>query len=230
MADQYIVNLVTTAELAALVSGSGLKQGLQYKNTETGVLYVATSANTYERMFLYKTYIAMLSARNIDGNTAQSEDKVLVVGETYVVEELKAGSDFSNVGYVSDGVSFVATNTTPTVWSNDRVYCISDNPIVETILENTLGDIVWDGSNGWYDGILNGAFTQNKTVTPPFGDLTFMPIMVSNTYVPLANYQVVTSDTNGVGLWIVDLTGNGIDIWKACPVNTKIYVEIRVYN
>ena len=42
----------------------------------------------------------------------------LVVGESYVIESLNGSDDFSNVGYVSPGVAFVATGTTPNDWSN----------------------------------------------------------------------------------------------------------------
>ena len=40
---------VTTAELAALVSASGLFEGFFYKETTLGILLQATSVNTYRR-------------------------------------------------------------------------------------------------------------------------------------------------------------------------------------
>lgn len=42
----------------------------------------------------------------------------LVVGNTYLVIDGSVGGDnFSNVGYVSDGVAFIATGTTPMQWT-----------------------------------------------------------------------------------------------------------------
>ena len=40
----------------------------------------------------------------------------LQVGIQYTIPTLSAGDNFSNVGYVADGVPFFATNTTPNVW------------------------------------------------------------------------------------------------------------------
>jgi len=42
----------------------------------------------------------------------------LVVGRSYIIYTLNAGDNFTNVGYVSTGVPFVATGTTPTTWAN----------------------------------------------------------------------------------------------------------------
>lgn len=42
----------------------------------------------------------------------------LVVGKNYIIYELKAGDNFSNVGYTSEGVLFTATENIPTNWSN----------------------------------------------------------------------------------------------------------------
>lgn len=42
----------------------------------------------------------------------------LTIGKEYVISVLEAGDDFSNVGYVSDKATFIATGTTPTTWTN----------------------------------------------------------------------------------------------------------------
>lgn len=55
---------------------------------------------------------------NISFESPLVETTVLVIGKTYVVDALQAGDNFTNVGYVSDGVAFIATATTPTVWVN----------------------------------------------------------------------------------------------------------------
>ncbi len=43
---------------------------------------------------------------------------VLNIGYIYVINAVDLGDDFANVGYVSDGVPFVALATTPTAWAN----------------------------------------------------------------------------------------------------------------
>jgi len=78
MADKLLVNLVTTAELATLVSTSGLVEGLQYKNTETGVLVLAVSSTEYVLLTRsYKEYVARISQ-----DTALANPTVLVFANT----------------------------------------------------------------------------------------------------------------------------------------------------
>lgn len=71
----------------------------------------------------------------------------LVVGNTYLIQTLEAGDDFSNVGYISENNHFIATGTTPTTWSNstvvtttfDSVHCIPNFGIVYTSGELVVG-------------------------------------------------------------------------------------------
>lgn len=54
----------------------------------------------------------------------------LVTGRRYVISDFIAGDDFTNVGAASNatGVSFVATGTTPTTWSNSSVLKLMNGP------------------------------------------------------------------------------------------------------
>jgi len=54
-------------------------------------------------------------------DTTSSSSGLLVVGVEYVILTLAVGDNFVNVGYVSVGTPFIATGTTPTVWSNGTV-------------------------------------------------------------------------------------------------------------
>lgn len=57
----------------------------------------------------------------------------LTIGNRYTIYTLQAGDNFSNLGYVSEGVAFTATGTTPTSWSNGtEVYDVYSLPI-ETV-------------------------------------------------------------------------------------------------
>ena len=85
----------------------------------------------------------------------------LIVGHKYIVYQLEAGDDFANVGYVSTGVIFTATGTTPTTWSNGSfvIYCTLSIPTLSTVGTNSLGTIVWSPySYCVYRGTLTGAF------------------------------------------------------------------------
>ena len=52
-------------------------------------------------------------------------------GQIYVIDKLESGDNFSNVGFVTQGVPFEATGTTPTNWTNfTRVYDINTASLV----------------------------------------------------------------------------------------------------
>ncbi len=81
-----------------------------------------------------KVYVALLTQ-----TTVSTTSGLLEVGKTYNIESLVAGDDFANVGYVADNTPFIATGTTPTVWTNSTVVVnITDSAPVATVLENSL--------------------------------------------------------------------------------------------
>lgn len=111
----------------------------------------------------YTVYKALMSQ-----TTVADTSGTLVEGKTYIIDSLKTGDDFSNVGYVEEGTAFVATGTTPTDWTNSTsVMNLTDSAPTVTILENSIGDIVWAyDSVGVFTGTLAGKFTEDKTYFP----------------------------------------------------------------
>jgi hypothetical protein len=70
----------------------------------------------------------------------------LVVGQKYVIDEVLSGDDFSNVGYVTPGVEFTATNTDPTNWTNyTRVFFGSSFGTMKDISFVTASFAIPDG-------------------------------------------------------------------------------------
>lgn len=93
----------------------------------------------------------------------------LVVGMRYTITTFVAGDDFTNVGAASNanGVIFIATGATPTVYSNGSTLD-SDGAPIATVLENTLGGtLVWTRNDaGTYFATLIGVFPVNKVFAP----------------------------------------------------------------
>lgn len=59
--------------------------------------------------------------------TITTTSGVLVAGKSYRIDTLLGTDNFSNVGYVTAGVAFTATGTTPTTWTNSTVvYNLTD--------------------------------------------------------------------------------------------------------
>lgn len=83
----------------------------------------------------------------------------LINGAWYVISNIAAGDDFSNVGYVSSGVPFQATGTTPTSWTNGTlVYGGIEIGGVNIILKSSTPSITLFGldkleleRNSYYD-------------------------------------------------------------------------------
>ena len=92
----------------------------------------------------------------------------LVIGKEYIVGQQETGDDFSNVGYVTDGVPFIATGTTPTTWTNNSTvsYYTGDITIIYNDLDPSL--IISTGEVNSQFGktsfiISNNKFLQAKT-------------------------------------------------------------------
>lgn len=91
----------------------------------------------------------------------------LVVGTTYRIISYVPGDDFTNVGASSnaDNVFFIATGTTPAVWTNSSNISYNNGaPTVYYIVKNTLD--VWGFLyNGNGDNLIksNNSFITDKT-------------------------------------------------------------------
>lgn len=179
----------------------------------------------------YKVYSAIVNQSG-DGTLFEvsSGDGDLVIGRTYRIGNNDSDTtDFTNVGAPNNNVDtyFVATGTTPTSWGNDnkgKLTYVMGAPVV-TILENTIGDIVWiyDGV-GYYMGYI---FSSSTIPVPTFFE----------NKVPTLNYITGPMENNNVRHLVIS---RGTDEWvKFEQYNTDFnrqdeitnaFIEIRVYN
>ena len=132
----------------------------------------------------------------------------LVIGQTYYILNYVGGDDFSNVGAEvnSGGITFIATGTTPTDWSNgSELVNVEESKGTLEIFDNTLGAITAE----WADEVRYLAseelFIEGKTWKTPD--------------VPKANIYLAYSDASTI--YIEDGGDN---------LATGFSFEIRVYN
>lgn len=161
----------------------------------------------------YLNYVALLTQTYVSSTSG-----LLVVGKTYQIDTLVAGDDFANVGYVASSTPFIATGTTPTVWTNStEVINITDSAPIATVFENTLGDTVeWTYVNeGVYFSNTLSVLDRTKTlvvITSNYGD---------------ANYTVqgYCSGSNAIEIYSFTIsTGLGTnDILYNTPVEIRVY-------
>lgn len=90
----------------------------------------------------YKVYTALVSQTGAS-NILGIQSGALVIGVTYTINDYISGDDFTNVGAPlnQNGVSFVATGTTPSNWNESSELVYDEGAPVVNVLENTIGNI-----------------------------------------------------------------------------------------
>lgn len=99
---------------------------------------------------------------------------LLVIGKTYNVVATLSTDDFANVGWVSDGVDFVATGTTPTVWTNSSVVINRTDEI----------PYVLDWSKGTYRITMTGNSAFAESNLPATGRASIIDIYLDGAFTP----------------------------------------------
>jgi hypothetical protein len=132
----------------------------------------------------------------------------LVIGQTYYILTYQETDDFSNVGAEvnSSGVTFVATGTTPTDWSNgSELVNVEESKGNLQIFDNTLGTITaeWADEVGYLAS--EKLFIEGKTWKTPD--------------VPKGNISLSYSDSS-----VIYVEGTSDELATGCSF------EIRVYN
>lgn len=113
----------------------------------------------------YKVYTALVSQTGAS-NILGIQSGALVIGVTYTINDYISGDDFTNVGAPlnQNGVSFVATGTTPSNWNESSELVYDEGAPEVNVLENTVGNIWWTyGNVGLYRANSSGLFTADKT-------------------------------------------------------------------
>ncbi len=155
---------------------------------------------------------------------------LLVIGKKYTIDLLQAGDDFTNVGYVADLAEFIATGTTPTVWTNATV--VIPTPVI-TLVNNTLGSVpVCNRSSiGRYTLTAAGIFTSNKTICPPFGTQGTNSVWLGiNNALPFSDaYNIQRVDVNSLELQVVESAAFGFVELNSVINNQNLLISVQVY-
>jgi hypothetical protein len=156
----------------------------------------------------YKVYTILLSQiiRILGGRNPTAP---LVVGNKYWIGGLQEGDDFSNVGFVTNGVPFISTGTTPTIWTNDTevIDIANSQPTITTLQDNITG------INVYFDYILIGI--GEESIYRPY-------ILFEKTGEFLINKTYYSS--------LLQRVSNDQIQTRSGENNLYIPMEIRVYN
>jgi len=138
---------------ASEISSNGMFTAIGFTGNGAGITNISPG---------YKEYVALIWQYA----PAIFTEAPLRIGERYTITGYEDGDDFTNVGATNnnDGVVFIATGTTPAVWTNGSEIT-SDGAPISRELKNTLGDVVWEYvATGAYVLKKIGAFPVYKTI------------------------------------------------------------------
>lgn len=200
---KYIVNNVTGQTITDL--------------TVSGNLVISGSSNVLP----YKVYTALLTQIGGDDPFSITIPEPLVIGQSYQISQYNEGDDFTNVGAPSNtqDIWFVATGTTPAVWTNGSNLFTNGGAPVVIVLENTIGNIWFEygGGPGLYK-------LFNENLTNPF------KLYFNITSIEKKSFGFPWNDEDGFGGFILtSKLENGYWVRD----NNLLYntpIEIRVYN
>lgn len=122
--------------------------------------YLAETNQEVQSLQILSTVVGEM----IIGSSELTQGSPFIIGKKYNVETLEAGDDFTNIGYVSEGVSFIATGTTPTTWTNNSYVSLilEELNIFYNDLDPTI--TIENAANTNYNiKITNNSFLVNKT-------------------------------------------------------------------
>jgi len=188
---------------------------------------IATTAFVQGQGQGYLVYDATLTQSG-DGSTTATSG-TLVVGKRYAITTFVAGDDFANVATVisgtinTTGCEFLATGTTPTVWTNGSTLTDTSAPVA-TVGQNNIGQtMTWAYvSPGVYTVTAGAAaFTANKTqVVLGSGDWSASADFVAIGYTRTST-TVITINTKNV-----DMSGPNATLGNDLLTETAIRIVI----
>ncbi len=129
----------------------------------TAETYTVKSDEVFLNDQLYKKVDLEIIMYNNDDNIISTTSGLLVIGKTYNVVATLGGDSFANVGWVTDGVDFVATGTTPTTWASSSIVInVTDSPSQEAV---RVGVQLRDGAKTLPAGLVHYSKWDIDTVT-----------------------------------------------------------------
>lgn len=137
------------------------------------------------------TIVGTIDANAVSVGASQSET-LFRVGKRYIVKVLTPGDNFSNVGFVSVNVPFIATATTPTTQTTSQVFYLKANV---NIFFNDLDPNIQFETN--FDSILNTFITEVKITNNKFNPLKVYPVFGTFPEIRNSNLLINGDQTGG---------------------------------
>ena len=187
-------------------------QNITGSNSQPGIGFDWIMINSLS----YKVFTFLINQTGGSSINSMSSG-LLSIGVTYYIDN--AVGDFTNVGAPNNnfGTYFIATGTTPNVWTGGNLNYDSGAPFI-TNFENTIGNVWFNfNSNGEYYLNSNNLFNINKTFFPVRTGFA----QLADTSVKFGIYSL---DQNTIVLQTVnssDVLDN--DIFYKTPIEIRVY-------
>lgn len=140
--------------------------------------YLAETNQEVETLQISNTAVGKITAK-AEGVNAGTP---LIIGRKYYTSGVTPGDDLSNVGWIADDETFIATATTPTVWTDSNINLITEGIIFfyNDIDANMVANYDSFSQTGQII-ITNNAFNALKTY--PVAEQTKLTIQDDNTII-----------------------------------------------
>jgi hypothetical protein len=200
----------------------GIAPSVDLTERRSEMLNAQTEPFTVDDIIGYKVFTALLTQSGGDNYINQTSG-TFDIGVTYSIDTYKTGDDFSNVGGPAsgpngawDGYSFIATGTTPLIYTNGSGIDHNTGAPVATVLDNTIGN-VWFTYNGVGSYL---CYSSNE--------VNYLKTLVSISQTNTITNLTATNVDDNTSLAVINSTD-----FTENAVNSRIYntpIEIRVYN
>jgi hypothetical protein len=111
----------------------------------------------------------------------------LEVGKLYIISNVQPGDNFTNVGFIETGSYFVATGTTPSIWTNNTVIKKVEN-IMDIFYNDIDSNIIVEDTIYQDSAKIKITITNNKFIDPK--------VFVTNTEYIFVNSNVIIISPN----------------------------------
>lgn len=200
----------SSTTINGVIFGNNTSSNFTSNLNNTGATIISSKNSTVNQNVINSVVIG---GENI---TATTDNTVYVPNLN--ISNVGAGTPVTNLGFDSNGNVVSGVTQAYKVYTALLSQTGTDAPVV-TVLENTIGNIVWTRNNvGQYDGTLIGTFISGKTAL-----FIQKNVSLTKTLLSPSDLWVLYTDVNTISIY----TSDGSQLIDDVLNNTSL--EIRVY-
>lgn len=194
---------------------------VRHHNDKNRLHAIVNSVDVHKDAFVPKRHIPfvaenakVLMTSMETSSVAVTSGHTFVLGKMYLVTTLNVGDDFTNQGYVSENVPFIAAEETPTVWTNGSI--VYQLNVTRTDFQNQFSekDITINFSG------VSGGDSASYVITSDTIVFDYAKIFITGAIVDAP----ITKDTGGT--YSIDTLENKIILYYGGDITTNLACQL----